>query len=80
MLAADLDCGLLGFEACILSCCPSIEQDGSVYPPRAKGLHNDLATNLVVVVEHAWRVSACLPVSATHAQSMEAFFDCSQCC
>lgn len=52
MLAADLDCGLLGSEACILSCFPSIEQDGSVYPPRAKGLHNDLATNLVVV-EHA---------------------------
>lgn len=53
MLAADLDCGLLGFEACILRCCPSTEQDGSVYPPRAKGLRNDLATNLVVVVEHA---------------------------
>lgn len=60
MLAADLDCGLLGFEACLLSCCASIEQDGSVYSPWAKGLHNDLATNLVVVVEHACvRMFAC---------------------
>lgn len=66
MLAADLDCGLLGFEACILRCCPSTEQDGSVYPPRAKGLRNDLATNLVVWLL-SMRVSACLPVSATHA-------------
>lgn len=45
--------GCLALKLAFLAAVPSIEQDSSIYLPRAKGLHNDLATNLVVVVEHA---------------------------